>query len=86
MDVPNNHSDKFEKTNSPNSISQYGKYSAVVTQMLATMGISFWGGKKLNDYWEISNNLLTVFIGLLGMSLAFYNLLRQLNQIEKNEK
>ena len=72
--------------NSSNDMSQYGRYSAIVTQMLATMGLSFWGAKKLNDYWEVSNNLITVGLGLLGMSLAFYNLLRQLNHIEKNEK
>ncbi|WP_124640494.1 MULTISPECIES: AtpZ/AtpI family protein [Amniculibacterium] len=68
------------------SMSQYGRYSSIVFQMLATMALSFWGGKKLNNYFEIQSNLLTVGIGLLGMCLAFYNLLRQLNQIEKNEK
>lgn len=76
--------DKQKREVSP--MAQYGKYSAIVTQMLVTMAFSFWGGKKLNDYLGISNNLLTIALGLLGMSLAFYNLLRQLNQIEKNEK
>lgn len=75
-----------KKENSNMGMSQYGKYSSIVFQMLATMGLSFWGGKKLNDYWGIQNNILTITIGLIGMSLAFYNLLRQLNQIEKNEK
>lgn len=69
-----------------NSMRQYGVYSAVVFQMLATMGLAFWGGKKLNDYLELQNNLLTVGIGLLGMVLAFYNLLRQLKRIQDNEK
>ncbi len=69
-----------------NSMRQYGVYSAVVFQMLATMGLAFWGGKKLNDHFGIENNLLTVGIGILGMVLAFYNLLRQLKNIQKNEK
>ncbi|MEN2435415.1 AtpZ/AtpI family protein [Weeksellaceae bacterium A-14] len=64
---------------------QYGVYSAVVFQMLATIGLAFWGGKKLNDYWEIKSNLLTLAIGLAGMALAFYSLLRQLKNIQKNE-
>lgn len=72
---------RFEK----NGFRQYGMYSAVVFQMLATMGLAFWGGKKLNDYFEINNNLLTVGIGFMGMGLAFYNLLNQLKNIQKNE-
>ncbi len=68
-----------------NGLRQYGIYSAVVFQMLATMGLAFWGGKKINDYFEIESNLLTVGIGFLGMGLAFYNLLNQLKNIQKNE-
>ncbi|MGC4129857.1 MAG: AtpZ/AtpI family protein [Bergeyella sp.] len=75
-----------EKKFAMNSMRQYGVYSAIVFQMLATMGLSFWGGKKLNDYYGIENNLLTVGIGLLGMVLAFYNLLNQLKIVQKNEK
>ena len=69
-----------------NGMRQYGIYSAIVFQMLATMGLGFWGGKKLNDYFEIQNNLLTIGIGFLGMGAAFYNLLKQLKNIQKNEK
>ena len=65
---------------------QYGVYSGIVFQMLATMGLSFWGGKKLNDHFEIQNNLLTIGIGFLGMGLAFYNLLKQLKNVQDNEK
>ncbi|QDP86378.1 AtpZ/AtpI family protein [Chryseobacterium sp. SNU WT5] len=65
---------------------QYGVYSTVVFQILATMGLAFWGGKKINDYFEVKSNLLTLAIGLTGMALAFYNLLRQLKEIQKDEK
>lgn len=68
-----------------NGMRQYGVYSAIVFQMLATMGIGFWGGKKLNDYFAIENNLLTIGIGILAMVLAFYNLLKQLKNAQ-NEK
>ena len=66
-----------------NGLRQYGVYSAIVFQMLATMGLAFWGGKKLNDHCGIENNLLTIGIGFLGMGLAFYNLLRQLKNVQK---
>lgn len=64
-------------------IRQYGIYSAIVFQMLGTMGLAFWGGKKLNDHYGIENNLLTIAIGFIGMGLAFYNLLRQLKNVQK---
>ncbi|MCB4234927.1 AtpZ/AtpI family protein [Kaistella anthropi] len=73
--------ENFEK----NGLWQYGVYSAIVFQMLATMGLAFWGGKKINDHFEIERNLLTIAIGFLGMGLAFYNLLHQLKNIQNNE-
>lgn len=73
---------KFEK----NGFRQYGVYSAIVFQMLATMGLAFWGGKKLNDYFGIESNLLTVGIGFLGMGLAFYNLLHQLKNVQNDDE
>lgn len=73
--------ENFEK----NGLRQYGVYSAIVLQMLATMGLAFWGGKKINDHFEIERNLLTIGIGFLGMGLAFYNLLHQLKNIQNNE-
>ena len=65
---------------------KYGVYSSVVFQMMAIIALGFWGGKKLNDYFEIKNNLLTVGLGLLGLSLALYNTVKQLDRINKNEK
>ena len=73
--------ENFEK----NGLRQYGVYSAIVFQMLATMGLAFWGGKKINDHFEIERNLLTIAIGFLGMGLAVYNLLHQLKIIQNNE-
>lgn len=73
---------KFQK----NGLRQYGIYSAIVFQMLATMGLGFWGGKKINDYFEFESNLLTVAIGFLAMALAFYNLLQQLKRVQGEDR
>ena len=75
-----------EKNFQKNGLRQYGIYSAIVFQMLATMGLGFWGGKKINDYFEFESNLLTVGIGFLAMALAFYNLLQQLKRVQGNDK
>lgn len=76
--------DREEYKKSP--FRQYGVYSSIVFQMLAIIALGFWGGKKLNDYFEINNNLLTVGIGFLGLGLALYNTLKQLDNLNKEEK
>lgn len=75
---------KFEQS----GMRQYGIYSAIVFQMLATMGLAFWGGKKLNDHFGLQNNLLTIGVGFIGMGIAFYFLIYQLKNVQnsKNEK
>lgn len=89
MPVENHSNQEFneedEKNYKKNGLRQYGVYSAIVFQMLATMGLAFWGGKKINDHFEIERNLLTIAIGFLGMGIAFYNLLHQLKNIQNNE-
>lgn len=72
-----------EKQYKENPLRQYGIYSSIVFQMLAIIALGFWGGKKLNDYFELKNNLLTVVIGLSGLGLALYNTLKQLENINK---
>jgi hypothetical protein len=64
----------------------YGFYSTVVFQMLATIGLAFWGGNWINHYYGFQNNLLTVAIGFLGLSLALYNTLRLLKHKEEQDK
>ena len=78
-------SNKDKENFEMNGLRQYGVYSAIVFQMLATMGLAFWGGKKINYHFEIERNLLTIAIGFLGMGIAFYNLLHQLKNIQNNE-
>lgn len=68
-----------------NPFRQYGIYSSIVFQMLAIIALGFWGGKKLNDYFGIGNNLLTVGIGFLGLGLALYNTLKQLENLNKEK-
>lgn len=75
--------DREEYKKSP--FRQYGMYSSIVFQMLTIIALGFWGGKKLNDYFEIKNNLLTVGLGFLGLGLALYNTIKQLERINKEK-
>lgn len=57
--------------------------------MLFIIGISFWGGNKLNTYLGNKSNILTVIIGFGGLCLALYTTLKRLeilNKEEENEK
>lgn len=76
--------DREEYKESP--FRQYGVYSSIVFQMLAIIGLGFWGGKKLNDYFEVKSNLVTVGVGFLGLGLSLYNTLKQLERINNKEK
>ena len=80
---PQSNLDKEEEkpNEKENPIRQYAVYSSVVFQMLAIIALGFWGGKKLNDYLDIKNNLLTVGLGLSGLGLALYNTIKQLEKI-----
>ncbi|SFI05420.1 AtpZ/AtpI family protein [Halpernia frigidisoli] len=64
----------------------YGFYSTVVFQMLATIGLAFWGGNWLTKHFEMQTNLMTVGIGFLGLALALYNTLRLLKYKEEKDK
>lgn len=89
MPVENHSNQEFneedEKNYKKNGLRQYGVYSAIVFQMLSTMGLAFWGGNQLTEYLELPNQLLTVGVGFLGMGLAFYNLLNQLKRVQGND-
>ena len=78
--------EKYQENFEKSGTRQYGIYSAIVFQMLAIIALGFWGGKKLNDYYEVKNNLLTVGIGFLGFALSLYSTITALNRVNKNEK
>ncbi len=82
----NGFSPEDEKKFRNSGFRKYGVYSSVVFQMMAIIALGFWGGKKLSDYFEIEGKLLTVGLGLLGLALALYNTVKQLERINKNEK
>lgn len=74
-----------EKNYKENPLRKYGIYSSIVFQMLFIIGISFWGGNKLTEYFQLKNNLLTVVIGVSGLGLALYSTLKQLERVNKEE-
>jgi len=74
------------KNNNLEGLRKYGVYSSVVFQMLFIIGISFWGGNRLNEYLGYTNQLLTVVIGFAGLCFSMYTTLKRLEAINKKEE
>lgn len=75
-----------EKPYKDNPLRKYGVYSTVVFQMLFIIAISFWGGKKISEYYQLKTKLLTVAIGFSGLCMAMYITLKRLNEINREEE
>lgn len=69
-----------------NPLRKYGIYSTIVFQMLFIIAISFWGGNKISEYYQLKTKLLTVGIGFAGLCLAMYVTLKRLNEINREEE
>ena len=74
-----NDQDKY----SDSPLRQYSIYSSIIYKIMAIIAFGKKKKKKLNDYFELNNNLLTVFVGLSGLGLALYNTLKQLENLNK---
>jgi uncharacterized protein YybS (DUF2232 family) len=57
----------------------YIKYSAAAFQMLAVIGLSVYAGLKLDDHFQHELRWITALLGILGVILAIYFLIKQLN-------
>lgn len=44
--------------------------------MAIVIGISFWGGQKADEYYQNTNPVFTIIIGLLGIAAALYLVLK----------
>ena len=48
------------------------KYGNIAIQMGAIIGLSAWGGQKLDEYYQNSTPVFTIVLSLLGISAALY--------------
>lgn len=67
----------------------YGIILSIVIQMLVLMGLSFWGGNKLDEYLSNDKPIYTLIIGLVGMFATIFYTAFRLNKYfdsKKNEE
>jgi F0F1-type ATP synthase assembly protein I len=52
------------------------KYSSLAIQMGAIIGLSAWGGQKLDSHYHTSKPVFTIILCLTGLGIALYLVLK----------
>ena len=58
------------------------KYTGIGFQMLATIGIFAFAGYKIDNYRNSEKLIFTALLGLSGVIISLYQIIRQLNSKE----
>lgn len=62
----------------PKQPNQFVKYSNMALQMALIIGLSAWGGKKLDAWFHNKKAVFTIILSLLGIAAAMYLTLKDL--------
>ncbi|QNK62485.1 AtpZ/AtpI family protein [Pedobacter sp. PAMC26386] len=60
----------------------FAKYSGLGFQMLATIGVLVFAGYKIDNYRNSDKLIFTALLGVLGVIVSLYQVIRQLNSKE----
>lgn len=69
-----------DKDDKKKGLGSFAKYSAIGFQMLATIGIFTFAGYKLDAYRSSKPPLFTAILGLAGVLISLYQVVKQLNK------
>ncbi len=62
------------------------KFSSLGFQMAITIGLGAWLGNYLDNKYETENPVYTIIIILLAIAISFYNLIREVNKLNKENE
>lgn len=68
-----------------NSLNQYARFSGIAIQMGVIIGVSAWGGKKLDEHYNLNKPYLTIVCSLVGVAFALYLIIREVIKMGKND-
>lgn len=68
-----------------NSLNQYARFSGVAIQMGVIIGLSAWGGKKLDEQFNLNKPYLTIVCSLSGVGVALYLIIREIIKMGKKD-
>lgn len=60
------------------------RFSNLGIQMGVIIGLSAWGGTKLDDYFQTKDPYYTIVLSLLGIAAAFYIVIKDVISESKN--
>ena len=63
-----------------NQPDRFARYGSLAVQMGLIIGLSCWGGMKLDEKFDIKSSLFTIILSLLGLGAAFYVVFRDLTR------
>ena len=76
----------MEKKENENSAKNYIKFSGIALQMGATIFLMAYLGKWLDERYPADKKWFTMFLTILGVSISLYNVIRQLNKHNDQQK
>lgn len=68
-----------------NSLNQYARFSGIAIQMGVIIGVSAWGGKKLDKYFNLNKPYLTIVCSLVGVAFALYLIIKEVINMGKKD-
>ena len=70
----------------PKQPNTFIRFSNLAVQMGAIIGLSSWGGVKLDAYFKTQQPYYTIVLSLLGIGIAFYVVLKGLISDSKKKE
>lgn len=74
---------KQEENKNKQGLKSYVQFSGVAFQMGATIFLGAYGGKFLDQKYEVEDKWFTIGLTLAAVGLSLYNVLRQVNRLNK---
>ena len=75
--VANNNPDQDPQKKAENPLNTYAKYSSIVLQMIAIIGIGTYAGIKLDDKFGDGGSTYTLILSLISVFLALFFVIRR---------
>lgn len=76
---------KKQKQNRRDRINAYARFTGVAFQMIAIIGLGTFGGVKLDEIYPNKYSTFTIICSLASVGVAIYYVIKQVNDISKNE-
>lgn len=70
----------MESNEDKKNVNNFARYSAISFQMLATIGLFAFAGYKIDEYQQTKQPIYAAILGLLGVVVSLYQVVKQLNK------